>query len=251
VDGEADPRCAPWRRRILEQALDPRAPRRESVRRHVQGCPACAAYQGALELPVQRLDQLFAPVAPPERVWRRLARAVAPRRRRVARAFGALAGALALVGAWAGVTATTSAAVHADETTLLTAVWASHPAIAGYETVGIATGPWPSSLRGAGLVCRLADGRWLVSVLLENVPPGWRLGEEVVGGGRRITRPLAPGGRTVLDVVDLPATAPAVNWVGVWHRQARGRTLVAGWQVRLSPAPTGAQRTGPAVAWRR
>lgn len=241
--------CPVWRDRLMHLAAEP--PGRAGdpgLERHLLACPPCAALRTALVAPPAELDGLFAPVPAPDRVWRRIHRAAGPGQGWLGRLAGGAGAVVALaLLVMGGASAMTRAAEHADESTLIAAVWASRPVVVAYRSAGIAAGDWPSSLRGAGMVCRLRDGRWLVSLLVHNVPAGTRLEEEVVAGTARLTRVLAPVGDTVLDVAAVPARDGRVRWVGVWESSPGGRATLLNWRIggRLVAVDAGAHKVAP------
>lgn len=242
--------CRSWRDRIVAAALSGTTAAAPAVADHLVRCRACSVYHSALTAPAGELEHLFAPVPPPDRVLRRIVRSTAGRRRSVLPlALGGAAAAVAATALWAGLGAVSRAAVRTDETTLVAAVWASRPPIAAYQAEGIAAAPWPAAPRGAGLVCRLRDGRWLVSVLVHNLPVGQSLREEVSVGGRRLVRTLRPVGGTILDIATLPSAAGPVRWVGLWESGPGGATPLARWRVALGPAAGGPRPVRPSAGW--
>lgn len=246
------PRCASHRRRLVLRALGAAAPSAEAedgLRRHLLSCSVCRTYEAALTAPAGQLDALYAPVRPPARVWRRIRRALRPGLAARTR-WGAAAAAAALVAAlaWGSASALAGAMMHADETTLMAAVWGARPAVSAWQAQGIRTSAWPASVHGAGLVCRLKDGRWLVSVLVHDVPTGARLREKVLTATGAHTRLLRPVGRTVLDVAAVPAGAGAVRVIQLWEGRGRDAFEILNWHVAVATAPTGGAGTDTGAA---
>jgi len=249
-----DSACLHWRARIVALADTPLGWAGDaSLTRHLAVCTDCRTYAAAVRCPAEELDRLVPPIPPPARVWRRIRRAIAgpSRARRLAPVLAAAVASLSL-GLWGGAAAMTRAAEHSDETTLMAAVWSTHRGVTAWRVAGVADGAWPLSVHGAALVCRLRDGRWMVSVLVHNVPAGEGVREEVVAGARRLSRTLVPLHDTVLDVAVLPAEDAPVRWVGLWQGGARtpgGLTLTA-WRVGALLPLTPGGRPSPPPAWR-
>lgn len=243
--------CADVRREIEGRALgDGGGPVcRAEVAVHLAHCPECARLQAALTGPPAMLASLFGPSAPPARARRRILQAAGVGRRLPWSAWAAAAAASVAAAVWLALGAVGQAAIGADRATLVAAVWSSQPPVAAYQTEGIGGSVWPVSPRGAGMVCRLHDGRWLVSLLVHNVPADARLREVVDVGAGRLTRLLSPVGNTVLDVAAVPPADGPVRAVALWETVGGGTTRLAGWRVNVAPAGAAAYSARSKAVW--